>query len=239
MPNIIRFRPKSFLDATRRDWQFAAFAWLLRNGGGYPKFLDTALVLPTEPFFPDRAAAGHAGVVALFRRVREHAGMGDWPCGVEPDASADRPWLSGADSAPVIRYRPDTFEPTVLVGAFARELARYYTETFDEAAPGGAPLAESALDVAAVFMGFGLFMANSALACAGDGLNEGEIAHALAIFCLLRRLPIESVDAHLNPHLRKYLRLATRDLSQHDASFHKLRSVFAVMPIDTELATLD
>jgi len=27
MRNIIRFRPKSFLDATRRDWQFAAFAF--------------------------------------------------------------------------------------------------------------------------------------------------------------------------------------------------------------------
>jgi len=239
MRNIIRFRPKSFLDATRRDWQFAAFAWMLRNGGGYPKFLDTALVLPTEEFFPDPAINGHAGIAALFRRVREHAGMAEWACGVEPDPTADRPWLSGANSTPVIRYRPDSLEPTSLVAAFARELARYYSETFDETAPGGAALAESTLDVAAVFMGFGIFMANSALECAGHGLNEGEIAHALAIFCLLRRIPAESVDAHLNPHLRKYLRLAVCDLAQHEASFHKLRSVFAVVPIGTELATCD
>lgn len=239
MRNIIRFRPKSFLDAARRDWQFAAFAWLLRNSGGYPKFLDTTLVLPTEECFPDRAMEGHAGVVSLFRRVRDHAGMGDWPCGIEPDASAERPWLSGATSVPVIRYRPDSLAPASLVAALARELARYYTETFDESAPGGPALVEHALDVTTVFMGFGVFMANSVLEGCGHELNEGELAHALAIFCLLRRLPPESAAAHLNPHLRKYLRLAVRDLAQYDASFHKLRSVFAVVPIEPERASRD
>jgi hypothetical protein len=239
MRNIIRFRPKSFLDSARRDWQFAVFAWLLRNGGGYPKFLDTALVLPTPDFFPDRALNGHAGVAALFRRVREHAGMVDWPCGIEPDADADRPWLSGATSVPVIRYRPDALGPTALVASLARELARYYTETFDEAAPGGPALLEPALDVAAVFMGFGVFMANATLEGGGHELNEGELAHALAIFCLLRRMPPESVDAHLNPHLRKHARLAARDLAQHDACFQKLRSVFAVQPFDIDRARRD
>jgi hypothetical protein len=239
MRNVIRFRPKSFLDPARRDWQFAAFAWLLRNSGGYPKFLDTELVLPTETFFPDRALGGHAGVAALFRRVRIHAGMEDWPCAIEPDAGADRPWLSGATSVPVIRYRPDSLGPASLVAALARELARYFSETFEEAAPGGLPLAEHALDMATVFMGFGVFMANSALEGGSHELNEGEIAHALAIFCLLRRMSPESVDAHLNPHLRKYLRLAARDLAQHDASFLGLRSIFAVVPAEPERAARD
>ena len=48
MRNPFRARPKSFLDSARREWQFDAFAWLLRNCGGYPKFLETALVLPIE-----------------------------------------------------------------------------------------------------------------------------------------------------------------------------------------------
>jgi len=239
MRNVIRFRPKSFLDPARRDWQFAAFAWLLRNSGGFPKFLDTALVLPTEAFFPDRAMSGHAGVAALFRRVRDHAGMEDWPCGIEPDANAERPWLSGATSVPVIRYRPDSLAPTPLVAALARELARYYVETFDESAPGGAALLEPVLDVATIFMGFGVFMANAALEGGGHELNEGELAHALAMFCLLRRIPPDTVETHLNPHLRKYLRLAARDLAQHEPSFHKLRSVFAVVPIDSERARRD
>jgi hypothetical protein len=135
---------------------------------------------------------------------------------------------------PVIRYRPESLGPMSLVASLARELARYYTETFDEAAPGGAARVEPALDIATVFMGFGVFMANATLEGCGHELNEGELAHALAIFCLLRKMPPESVDAHLNPHLRKYLRLAARDLAQHAASFHALRSVFAVVPIDLE-----
>src|SRR4051812_28514769 len=174
MRNVIRFRPKSFLDTARREWQFAAFAWLLRNSGGYPKFLDTALVLPSEEFFPDPALSGHAGVTALFRRVRDHAGMGEWPCGIEPDADAERPWLSGVAGVPVIRYRPDSLAPTPLVASLARELARYYTETLDESAPGGPALLEPALDVATVFMGFGVFMANATLEGGGYELNEGE-----------------------------------------------------------------
>jgi hypothetical protein len=88
-------------------------------------------------------------------------------------------------------------------------------------------------------MGFGVFMANSALDGPGHQLNEGELAHALAIFCLLRRMSPESVDAHLNPHLRKYLRLAARDLAQHEASFHKLRSIFAVIAVEPERVTRD
>jgi hypothetical protein len=232
MRKIVRFRPKSFLDAARRDWQFDTFAWMLRNSGGYPKFLDTALVLPTEEFFPDHAMAGHAGVAALFRRVRDHAGMADWPCTIEPDAKAERPWLSGVDRMPVIRYRPETLPPTSLVACIARELARYFVETLEDPAPGGAACAEPALEIAAVFMGFGVFMTNSALEGVAHELNEGELAHALAIFCILRRLPPDSVDAHLNPHLRKHLRLAARDLVQHEASFQKLRSVFPVVPIE-------
>jgi hypothetical protein len=239
MRNVIRFRPKSFLDPARRDWQFAAFSWLLRNGGGYPKFLDTALVLPTAEFFPDHAMSGHAGVSAMFRRVRDHAGMADWPCGIEPDADAERPWLSGATSVPVIRYRPDGLAPTSLVAALARELARYYVETFDEPAPGGPSLLEPALDVATVFMGFGVFMANATLEGTGHELNEGELAHALAIFCLLRRIPPEAADPHLNPHLRKYLRLAARDLAQHETSFCGLRSIFPVIAIDAGRSSRD
>ena len=48
-----------------------------------------------------------------------------------------------------------------MVGAFAHELARLLVETFEEPPPGGALLHEPAIDLAAVFMGFGVFMANS------------------------------------------------------------------------------
>jgi hypothetical protein len=89
-----------------------------------------------------------------------------------------------------------------------------------------------------VYMGFGVFMANSAFSDARYELNEGEIVHALAMFCLLRKMDPEVVGQHLNPHLRKYLRLAARDLAQHDKGFQRLRSIFAVIPSEEAERTL-
>lgn len=226
------FKTKVFLDAPRCEWQFDAFAWLLRNCGGYAKFLETTLVLPVEEHFPDRGMTGHAAAAALFRQVRDHAGMADWPCVVEPRPDVEPMLTVGQDRIPVITYRPDDTDRTVLVATFAHELARYLVETFDEIPPGGEALHEQSIDLAAVFLGFGVFMANAKLSSPRYELNEGEFANALAMFCLLRRIDPESVDAHLNPHLRKYVRLAACDLAQHEIHFQRLRSVVAA-PTDT------
>ena len=102
-------------------------------------------------------------------------------------------------------YRRGALEPMSLVAGFACDLARYLIESFDEARPAVTPAANRRSELAAVFMGFGIFMANSAARQGHHRLSEGELAHALALFCLLRELPPESVDPHLNPHLRKYV----------------------------------
>jgi hypothetical protein len=181
---------------------------------------------------------GHAGVAALFRCVREHAGMADWPCAVEQEQHRPRVTAVAPTGIPVITYRADANEPTALVATFAHELARCLVETFEERAPGGDMLHEPAIELAAVFMGFGVFMANASLDSAGHELNEGESVHALAMFCVLRKIDPQSIDRHLNPHLRKYLRLAALDLARHHEGFQQLRSVFAVIPVDPAERTL-
>jgi len=231
-------KPKSFLDASRRDWQFEAFGWLLRNTGGYQKFLESDLVLPTEEFFPDRGMKGHAGVSALFRRVREHAGMEDWPCAVEPASDEPRPPQDDSNRVQVITYQRGSLEPITLVAHFAREMARLLLANFDEPAPGGEAAREQAVELAAVFMGFGLFMSNSAANHVNYQLSEGELAHALAMFCLLGRRQPDSGDKHLNPHLRKHVRLAAHDLAQFETRFQKLRAVVAVAPAESADRTL-
>ena len=232
-----RLKPKTFLDASRRDWQFAAFGWLLRNCRGYSKLLETVLVLPTEEYFPDRGMKGHAAVAALFRRVRDHAGMADWPCAVEIESDEPREEAPAAAGIRVFTYRRGGLEPVSLVAGFACKLAGYLIETFDEAAPGGDACSESAGELAAVFMGFGVFMANSAARQGHHRLSEGELAHALALFCLLRELPPESADPHLNPHLRKYVRLAARDLAQYEVQFQKLRATVPVAATESASPT--
>jgi hypothetical protein len=240
MPAPFRAKTKPFLDAPRRQWQFDAFAWLLRGCGGYPRFLDTGLVLPIEEHFPDRDLKGHAAAAALFRRVRDHAGMADWPCMVEPVPA--EPQAARPGRTRVIHYPPGMHEPEMLVAHFAHEMARYLVESFEQLPPAGAALYEPAIDLAAIFLGFGVFMANTA-ARANPGplhwdLNEGELAHALALFCHLHNLREEQVEPHLNAHVRKHLRLARQDLRQYERDFQRLRSVFPVVPIDARECTL-
>lgn len=223
-----RSRPKPFLDDARRDWQFACFDWLLRHGGGFVQFADTTLVLSTPEHFPDRDLKGHAAAAALFRRVRDHAGMAEWPCLLmSGDESARSSDTSGIRR---ILYDPDLVEPGALVAHMARQLACFLVDTIDEPAPGGDALRAPATEMAAVFMGFGVFIANAAVGKPHLGLNEGELAHALALFCLLRGIGTEEAAAHLNPHLRKHLRLAAADLMHHAPRFHSLR---AVLPDDS------
>jgi hypothetical protein len=237
MRQAFRAKPKSFLDAARREWQFDAFAWLLRGCGGFPRFLDTALVLPTPEHFPAQGMKGHAAAAALFRLVRDHAGMADWPCMVEPErGEAAQP---AGERIRVIHYPAGATQPGMLVAHFAHELARYLVESLEEPPPGGAMLYEPCVDLATAFMGFGVFMANSsALSWTRWELNECELVHALAMFCQLRKLPPEAAEPHLNAHVRKYLRLAMSDLARHERDFQRLRSVFPVMSGDAGESTM-
>ncbi|MDX6851136.1 hypothetical protein SCD92_17290, partial [Gilvimarinus sp. SDUM040013] len=57
--------------------------------------------------------------------------------------------------------QPARTSPTQLVATFAHELSHYLTCTANEPPPGGWDNWEFATDIAATFLGFGVFMANS------------------------------------------------------------------------------
>ena len=181
-------RPKPFLDAARRDWQFddvrMAAAQLRR--------------LPEVP--RDDAGVAHRGALSRPRHERARGRHG--ACSAA--SAITRAWPSGPAPWSRKREQPRTIPATPIgfrssrtgpmrssrcrwSATFAHELARYLVETFEEPAPGGDALLEPAVDIAAVFMGFGLFMANSAVrnpglpserrrvrACAGDVLPAAQ-----------------------------------------------------------------
>lgn len=97
-----------------------------------------------------------------------------------------------------------------------------------EPPPGGWDNWEFATDLAATFLGFGLFMANSAFlfsqytGTSSQGwevrntgyLSESEHVYALAIFLMLKDISIDEAITYLKPSLRKLLKKAVKEIDE-------------------------
>ena len=242
------FAPRLPIDDDELDFQLATFKWLRR---GFPEFADRPLVLPTPAFFPSLGGNGRAEPRGLFEDVRRQAGMADWPCELRVGGS-DRPIDAGnrhllrhegphapcgtfrvvdglAGRHAVIDYNPAMeADPAALVATFAHELGHYLMATTRGTPPGGWDLHELHTDLAAVFLGFGILLANSArhFAQFQDAgwhgwqsrtqgyLSEGALVTATVVAQRLAgRDPAEAAP-HLKEYLGKDLRNADRALAK-------------------------
>lgn len=175
------FKPKLPVDRDEFEWLLACFAWYLREFDGVDGLRQNPLVLPTTDFFARSDLQGHARAVELFDRVRELTGMREWQCDLIAGAADADPHVATGhllrrhtkaqplgtfgyrDGRYQITYNPiGLADPESLVATFAHELAHYLMHTASGRPPGGGELEEHATDLAAVFLGFGVFMANSA-----------------------------------------------------------------------------
>jgi hypothetical protein len=230
------------------DWLFDVYAWLLAETGGFATFgAETHLVLPTPEFFPIAAdLEGDDRAQGLFAAVRRHARMVDWPCDLvaHDEAPQVRDVLGAVPHGPVsssgpagtfrvklrgprpraeITYAPSGLaDPTAFVATLAHELAHYLLGTFSSEPPGGAEAEEPATDVGAVFLGFGVFTANSAFRFqqfqdAGTHgwrtsrlgyLDERTLSYALGIFLSLHDQELHDAKPHLGPNPRSYTKNA-------------------------------
>jgi len=117
-------------------------------------------------------------------------------------------------------------DPMALVATFAHELAHYLCSTFHGEPPGGKEMDEPATDLTAVFIGFGVFLANSAFtfqqyssatrtgwrARTQGYLPELQLLNAMAIFCSLSGAPWRDALPHLDAHLRPLLKRLVKEL---------------------------
>ena len=182
---------------------------------------------------------------AVFARVRGYAGMAEWPCELQVQEADPNPVVAptllvknspsspagtfrATESGALITYHPDRVDdPMSLVATFAHELAHYRTVGFSEPPPGGWEVWEHATDLAAVFLGFGLFLANSRFNFSqfSDGqtmgwrwqqqgyLSEPEILHMHAIRCVLLGTPERDTLGHLKPALRGIYKRVQREVA--------------------------
>lgn len=255
------FRKGSLLEDRLTTWQFDSFEWLLEYTGGIEAFRQRQLILPTRQCFPHDGSRGHAFAEMLFRQVKAHAGMSDWPCELQPqEADPDtmvspHAFVQGAPASPagtyralkeggaLITYNPaQLHNPMSLVATFAHELAHYRTAGFAQPPPGGWDVWEPATDLAAVFFGFGVFLANACFDFQhfSDGYTSGwrwrqqgyltdvEVLYALALFTVLRGDDPKLVQNHLKSALRGIYRRALREVTANEAALRRLRDVVPV-----------
>ena len=254
----------ALVDATTSDWIFACFEWLLCSCGGFAEFRDTPLVLPTHDYFPAKGLNGHALASDVFERVREQARMTEWKCQLVPQAAPlprrlthdlhiARPGEAPAGTfqwtgeAARITYSPDLLaRPEHLIATFAHELAHYLVGSTSIEPPGGVEYLEGATDVAATFLGFGIFLANAAFhfeqlfdektgligwqAGSAGYLSEREHAFALAVFLALTDRDHKEAAPFLDANPRSHLKRATRDLGSHSAKLDALRRLEPAHP---------
>jgi hypothetical protein len=239
------FKSKPLLSQPDIEFQIATFKWLLKNFGGDDFYKTTKLVLPTKEYFPSKISSPEGAASETFEAVKKHAGLENWACKLEIQeedanpvvaptlaikngpASPNGTFQATEENEVIITYNPAlASQPIQLVATFAHELAHYLTATSKEEPPGGWANWEFVTDITATFLGFGLFMSNSAFSFSqfsnsdsqgwkssrNGYLSESEHIYALAIFNELKGLPIELSLSHLKPHLRKLLKKAHKEL---------------------------
>ncbi len=241
------FRAKPILSDQDTEFQVATYKWLLKNFGGSDFYEATQLILPTEKFFPSKVETTDEAAIETFNTVKKYAGLQDWPCQLvaqEENIEARVAPTVTIENAPMnplgtfqvvdsneitITYNPAIVSnPTQLVATYAHELAHYLTGSGWAEPPGGWDNWEFATDIAATFLGFGVFMANSAFNFQqftdvdsqgwkynrSGYLSETEHIFALAVFLKLKRLPMSLALPYLKPNLKKLLKKAAKQISK-------------------------
>ena len=219
------------------DWLVACFAWLRRVLDDEGRKIEAVL--------PGNAALAEATTASeLFAIVQQQCEMADWPCHlerIEDEQSRSDPAEVQLDSRPlgtfsyegegegyVIRYSASLLrKPDNLVATFAHELSHYLLEGRG-VPPGGPDLVEHATDCCAAYLGFGVFLANSARhfeqwtdgawqgwrSSASGYLSEQALVTATALAAQLNAHDADAIEAQLKPYLQRDFRRASKAIAR-------------------------
>lgn len=243
-------------------WAIEATELWLGSFGGFEALRSRAyLATPTEddfPIDPDLDDAAIASDCLAFAQV--HARLEEWKFEMVPVPSFDairaiheRPHHGTAKPVPTggheptaegeglpIAYDPsDVHDRASIVATIARGMSHYLIQHALIDAPAQADEHEYLVDHGAVFLGFGIFLANAALHVYGGApgtrayrrrgaLTEYDVSTVLALFGLLLDIPERDVDGHLDANPKEYFRVARTRLQQaRSSALDELREVKA------------
>lgn len=247
---MFRVGKKSTLDAESEDWLITGWTWLLENLADLETFRGFPFVLPTADYFPSTKKTGHEKAQYIFEFVTKLSGTADWPIDLVPQTDDFDPVLAplvivkNVQSDPLGTFSVQSGQrlkisydirlldrPIDLIATFIHEISHAVLLGIEEEVPGGPEFEEIMTDLATVFLGFGIFGANSAFTFqqhsdVGSGtqgwsyshsgyLNEAEWAFSLAVFLYLRGDDPKNAGNWLKPTPKSLLKKSMRYLNQH------------------------
>lgn len=254
------FRKKAVIDNSSRNWLLDTYEWAIRNCGSDTFLEDVVLVLPSNDFFPEKVKDKSHLVRYIFETMKKYAGLEDWPIDIiEKEANpnprvAETLVISGAPYDPPMDVRfPDSENEDILiaysqditnnierlVSGFAYDLTRIFCSYIQEEPPGGTEFYGHNTELTAVFLGFGLILANSAhqfqqyTDVGSQGwssstvgyLSQYELTYALAIFCELKNIESDVIEKHLKKSLLPYFKRARQELSADSKILWRLNNI--------------
>lgn len=268
------FKKQSLLDEDIIFWLFDTYEWALKNFDADVFFKETMLVKPTNEYFSGEENSADGMANLIFERVKEYAGVSHWPCRLVDEASItslSRPQIkidgpirgknaragnsiqqlgTAENSQFVVIYNQFQLnDPEVLIATYAHTLAHYLGLMAPEPPPGGAENLPHATELLAVFMGFGVIMANSANtrkirscgSCSGPAveranyLSEFDTCYALAIFTRLKGLNEKEVLNGLKKNLKPFFKNAFKDAASHEQVLARLKSVVSEASVQPDV----
>lgn len=243
------FRQSPPLDDASRLWLFQTFTWAHTHFQSDVFWRDTQLVVPNNTHFPGRESSADGMAQLIFSQVQQHAHMQHWPLvavnqtAFVPASQLPAEFLSlqrgkalttGPSETPPtvlpVPYHPALVSnPEALIASYADSLAHYLVASNPVLPPGGESNWAVAKEVLAVYMGFGLMLANTAFQHRGgcgsssarmanrdSQLSQYDVTYALAIFSHLKRVKSSTVTPHLKSYLRGYFKRCLKDIKAHE-----------------------
>ncbi|WP_392339043.1 hypothetical protein [Moritella marina] len=250
------FSSKPLIDDISCEWMFDTFEWALTHFDHQEFFQRSQLIQPTNDFFPGNIDSRHGMAETIFNHVVKYAGLSHWPLQLQApqlfnpqppallDLSAVQRDSSGNHSLPALvalqplamTYNPQqASKPGDLASSYAHHLAQHMVAQSQQLPLGGAEDFNASTEIVAIFMGFGVMMANSAYTFRGGcgscynaqanrqaTLSEDHVIFALALFCRLKGIATGDATRNLKGYLRRNFKQALKQIEREPVRLQQL-----------------
>lgn len=240
--NMLHWLSNKLVADESAQWITECAQWIIAHFDQESFWQRTQLVTPDASYFPAKLNNQEEMAAYVLTRVTQLAGVADWPWVLQPAqrCSTGLPPLLEID--PRYRHKNGVVPPQVtgatlevpfvveqmqkpqdFVASTAHACAQHILWQSRLPVPGGPEFFQQTAEVLAVFLGFGIVMANSAYTFRGScakcynpranrqaNLSESEAVFALALFCTIKSEHKKNVLKHLKPYLRGAYKVALR-----------------------------